>query len=109
MLDVVTREDLDALTQKHPLVVLDFWGPKCGPCLKLAPILESLEKLVPGVVFAKAQVNHKTEELCDIFTVASIPTIAVIVRGECKDKIVGNDVDAILRSIVTQYTAVYDV
>lgn len=109
MHNVVTKEDLDALTSKHPLVVLDFWGPKCKPCLDLAPVLHDLEKIVPGVAFAQTKVDHHSAELCDMFNVASIPMVTVLARGEVKDTVIGNNIAAIIRMLVTQYTAVYDV
>ncbi len=109
MIELSTKAELDAVCLKHALVVVDFWAPTCGPCMKLLPVLGHLAKLVPGVAFVKVKVNERSNDLCELFNVERIPTLAMLVRGECKDKVIGDDIEAILSSILTQYVAVYDV
>jgi len=41
----LTKETFDAEVKESDLPVLvDFWGPQCGPCLALMPQVEELEK-----------------------------------------------------------------
>lgn len=62
-------------------VVVDFWATWCGPCQRLAPVIEDLSKEMPEAVFAKVNVDENSA-LARQFKVMSIPTIKIIKNGE---------------------------
>lgn len=73
-------------------VVLDFWGPQCGPCLALMPEVEKLAEGYAGKVkFAKVNVAGN-RRLCIQLKVMSVPTILFYKGGECKERLSGEDV-----------------
>lgn len=73
-------------------VVLDFWGPQCGPCLALMPDVEKLAESYGGKVkFCKVNVAGN-RRLCIQLKVMSVPTFLFFKGGECKDRLSGEEV-----------------
>ena len=55
-------------------VVVDFWGPRCGPCLALMPWVESLaEDLADRVAIVKLN-SAENRRLCVELRVLGLPT-----------------------------------
>ena len=97
----VTDSSFNEIVNKHPLALIDFWAPWCGPCLALAPTIEKLaEEYAEKVLVGKLNVdeNPRTAECFQIF---SIPTMLIMKNGKEVDRIVGlvpkNRVEAVLR------------
>lgn len=80
------------VTQGDTPVVLDFWGPQCGPCLALMPDVEKLSETYGGnVKFCKVNVAGN-RRLCIQLKVMSVPSFLFYKGGECVDRLVGDDV-----------------
>ena len=72
-------EDLVFLGDKPAIV--DFTARWCGPCQRIAPILEELAKEYEGqIVIYKVDVD-KEKELAQAFNVSSIPAVLYIPLG----------------------------
>ncbi len=70
-------------------VLVDFWAKWCGPCLRVAPILDELSQEVKGKAkICKLEVDEEYE-IADQYDIMSIPTIAVFVNGEIKEQMIG--------------------
>ncbi len=70
-------------------VLVDFWAPWCGPCVSIAPMLESLAEDFKGkVVIAKMNVDENANIPAN-FGVRSIPYLALFHKGELVDSAVG--------------------
>ncbi len=69
------RDNYDKeVLQTKGLVLVDFWGPKCVPCLALMPAVESLEKQYTGKMKV-AKVNATGNRLlCAKLRVLNLPT-----------------------------------
>lgn len=62
---------------KKPCVI-DFYTTWCGPCKRLAPIMDELSNTYKGkVVFYKAD-TEKERELAYVFQISSIPQVLYI-------------------------------
>ena len=73
-------------------VVLDFWGPQCGPCLALMPDVEKLaESYGDKLKICKVNVAGN-RRLCISLKVMSVPTFLFFKGGECVDRLAGDDV-----------------
>jgi thioredoxin len=58
--------------------VIDFYTTWCGPCKRLAPIMEELsQKYCDQVVFYKAD-TERERELAYVFNISSIPQVLYI-------------------------------
>jgi thioredoxin 1 len=75
--------------KSESLLVTDFWASWCGPCLKMAPVIEELAKEYAGKIkFAKVDVdaNPITSQQ---FGIMSIPTFLITNHGKVLDMLVG--------------------
>jgi len=60
--------------QADRLVLVDFWGPRCAPCLALAPRVEELEeKYKDNLKLTKVDAS-KNRRLCLNLKVIGLPT-----------------------------------
>ena len=70
-------------------VVVDFWAEWCGPCKKIAPILEEIAgEHGDAVTIAKLNVDDNPD-LALKYNVMSIPTLLVFSDGEVSKRLVG--------------------
>lgn len=64
------------------VVLVDFWGPKCGPCLALMPAVEELEKEYGDKVKVTKLNSTGNRMLCAKLRVMSLPTFIIYKKGE---------------------------
>ena len=63
-------------------VVIDFWATWCGPCMRLAPVIDELaEEFADRGVIGKYNVDEETE-LSGTYRIMSIPTLLFFKNGE---------------------------
>jgi thioredoxin 1 len=76
------------LASKKPVVV-DFFATWCGPCQKMAPVMESLSKEYGGKVsFVRVDVD-KNPALASKYEIQGIPAIKIFKDGKVVDSSVG--------------------
>lgn len=78
----VSADNFAELRDNTPLLVVDFWATWCGPCLRLAPILEDVAASMQGkVVIGKCDVDEN-RALAQSFGIRSIPTLIFFKNGK---------------------------
>lgn len=85
----VTDKDFDQVAQHHPRLVVDCWAEWCGPCRRIAPIIDQLAGEYAGqVTFAKLNVddNPRTAQR---YQIRSIPTLLFMKNGQVVDQVLG--------------------
>jgi thioredoxin len=78
----LTQDNFEKTVAEHPMVIVDFWAPWCGPCRGFAPVYEKASDEHPDIVFAKINTDEQ-QELAGSFGIRSIPTLMVF-----RDKVI---------------------
>ncbi|CAL8075438.1 unnamed protein product [Calicophoron daubneyi] len=85
----------------NSLVVLDFFATWCGPCKKIAPVLEAISKEHPGVKFAKIDVDTD-QDSTEHFNITGMPTFVFFKNGAELERFSGAN-EATLRSTIAKH------
>jgi len=84
--------DLDATALARQLqqpVVTDFYATWCGPCKKLTPILERLEKKYRGSIHFQRVDVDKHERLANDQQISVVPTLIITMPNGKTERIEG--------------------
>jgi thioredoxin 1 len=85
----VTDATFAEFVKQHPNVVVDAWAPWCGPCKRIAPIIDELATEYGGkVAFAKLNTDDN-QQVAMKYGIMSIPTLLMFKNGQRVDQIVG--------------------
>ena len=93
----------ELLAQQDKLTVIDFWATWCGPCQRLSPLFETIEKEYEGRANIGKYNAENNEELLDKFNIRNVPTILFIKNGEVLERVGGAVNLAKLRELVEKY------
>ncbi|MBO5134285.1 MAG: thioredoxin [Bacteroidaceae bacterium] len=86
---IITDANYEELLAEGLPMVIDFSAAWCGPCKKIAPIIEELTEEYAGkVVIGKCDVDEN-DDLTAKFGIRNVPTVLFIKNGEVVDKHVG--------------------
>lgn len=75
-------------------VVIDFFATWCGPCRRIAPAFEEMEKEFQDVTFLKVDVDL-APGLSAEYDIGSIPTFVIFKDGKAVKKIEGAAIAAV--------------
>ena len=71
------------------LVVVDFWAQWCGPCRKLAPVMEQIQnEFIDSIKVYKIDADKNINSAKE-YGVISLPSILVFKDGIVKETMVG--------------------
>jgi thioredoxin 1 len=71
-------------------VLVDFWGPRCQPCLQMMPTVERLEEESAGAVKVVKVNASENREVCRELRVFGLPTYVLLRDGEEVERMSGD-------------------
>jgi thioredoxin 1 len=83
-----TTETFKELTREGSVLV-DFWGPRCQPCLQMMPTVEKLEEESAGVVKVVKVNASENRDVCRELRVFGLPTYVLLRDGEELERLSG--------------------
>jgi thioredoxin 1 len=87
--DLSTATFDEAVNSATTAVVVDFWAEWCGPCKKIAPILEEIaSERTSDLSVSKLNVDDNPDVAMK-YSVMSIPTLIVFKDGEPVGRVTG--------------------
>ncbi len=75
-----TAETYAELTREGSVLV-DFWGPRCQPCLALMPAIAELETAAGGAVTVVKVNSAENRQVCRDLRVFGLPTYLLLRDG----------------------------
>ncbi len=74
---------------ENKYVIVDFWAEWCGPCRRVAPVMEELAGEFAGkVAFAKCNTDEN-QRLAMQFAIDAIPAMLLFSGGQLVNRIIG--------------------
>ena len=84
-------------------VLVDFWAEWCGPCKKIAPILEEIAvEQATTLKVAKVDVDE-AGKIAQRFGIMSIPTLILFKDGKPVERILGSKPKEALLEALAKY------
>lgn len=71
-------------------VLVDFWGPRCQPCLAMMPTIAKLEEEAGGAVRVVKVNSTENREICRELRVFGLPTYVLMRDGEELERLSGD-------------------
>jgi thioredoxin 1 len=84
-----TAETFASLTGEGSVLV-DFWGPRCQPCLAMMPTIAALEEQAGGAVRVVKVNSAENRQICRDLRVFGLPTYLLMRDGEELERLSGD-------------------
>jgi thioredoxin 1 len=84
-----TADTFSELTREGNVLV-DFWGPRCQPCLAMMPTIATLEEAAGGAVRVVKVNSAENRQICRDLRVFGLPTYVLMRDGEEVDRLSGD-------------------
>jgi|SRR5262245_21305061 len=70
-------------------VLVDFWGPRCQPCLAMMPTIARLEEEAAGAVRVVKVNSAENRDICRELRVFGLPTYVLMRDGQELERLSG--------------------
>ena len=85
----LTESTFDKFIESNSKAVIDCWAPWCGPCRRMAPVMEELSNELSGRA-GVAKLNVDNSPAISIrFGIRAIPTVLIFKDGVLIETLVG--------------------
>lgn len=87
-IQVVNEQNFDQEI-KSGVVLVEFYGPWCGPCKRLSPVLDKIADNLPeGKKIVKVNIDQ-SKDLAKQYDVSGVPTMILFKKGKEAGRLVG--------------------
>jgi thioredoxin 1 len=98
-----TPESFDGLVAEGNVLV-DFWGPRCQPCIAMMPAMEALEQAYEGRLRLVKVNAPDNRQVCRDLKVLGLPTYLLYRDGAEIERLTGDpsraDIEEAVRKLV---------
>ena len=85
------------------VTLVDFWAAWCGPCRKIAPLIEELsEEYADKVNFVKIKADENIQT-AQKYSISGVPSILIFKNGEPVERIVNVVPKSVLVSSINKH------
>ena len=84
---IVTDETFEQVIKDNATILIDFWADWCGPCKRVAPILDELST-EGRILVGKLNIDENPEKTRE-YGVSSIPSMVLFKDGNPVHTVVG--------------------
>ncbi|KAG6040026.1 hypothetical protein E4U41_001646 [Claviceps citrina] len=108
LVTISSKEQFDRLLETSKIVVADFFATWCQPCQQIAPVYETLAKVLsrPSVTFVKIDIDQN-QALAEEHRISSVPAFILFQDGKVTQTVKGAK-PVELRRIIQQLVAEVD-
>lgn len=86
---ITDNEFQNKVLENDKFVLVDFYAPWCGPCMKQVPILEELANS-RGLEYDIIKINiEEAPDIVNNYEINAVPTLMIFKDGKLKKRIVG--------------------
>lgn len=89
MKQITTLDDFETEKQQHEYLLLKISASWCEPCLRFAPVIESVSAERHDISVAEIDVDA-LPDVREVFKVRSVPTLIMLKNGSQIDSLVGS-------------------
>jgi len=100
----ISNSDFQKEINSNDIVIVEFWGPKCGKCRSIAPEVEELAEKYTGQAKFVQFDSSKNRKFCLSIKVMSLPTFLFFKNGEEMSRLSGevsvNAIESIIKKLI---------
>ncbi len=85
----IQDDDFDTLLTSETLVVVDCTASWCGPCRKIAPLIDQLAEAYEGRAKVVKLDLDQNKRIANQYSIRSIPAVMIFKQGELVENLVG--------------------